>query len=120
MFKGVLIIWIFFLSSKSSKYTNRQSINKKTDQRKPAFPRSATSLGTRKNENRSASNVKSANKKDDRPLSSKADATKDKTGDQAKQNPKDEQGKSADDDERKFECHGLDRELADMLGRSNF
>lgn len=51
-------------------------------------------------------------------MSSKVDAVKDKSGDQNKQNAnKDEQGKAAEDDEKKFECHGLDRELADMLGK---
>lgn len=79
-------------------------------------------MGTRKIENRPSANAKSG-KKDDRPLSSKTDSAG-KPGDpqMSKQSNKGskEEVKSADEEEKKFECHGLDRELADMLGNYFF
>lgn len=86
---------------------------KKGDPKKPMLARSATSLGgTRKNDKSAG---KGGSKKDERPVSSKTDnsvVNKEKIG----ETPRKEEGKATDEDDRKFECHGLDRELADMLG----
>lgn len=105
---------MYFFNSKNQKFIGRTPmVGKKNEQKKPVLARSATSLGgTRKNE----SNVgKGGRKKDERPVSSKTDnvvVNKDKMG----ETPRKEDGKTTDEDERKFECHGMDRELADMLG----
>lgn len=99
-----------------NKNYSKTSIAKKNDNRKTALTRGSTSLPNRKSElNRNSAVNK--NKKDDRPDSSKKDKQSNADTSSVRQSPRPkEDNKSSEDEEKRFECHGPDRDLADMLG----
>lgn len=59
------------------------------------------------------------NKKDDRPTSSKFEKYTDgsKTDRDRKDSENNEKTEAVEEEEKKFECHGMERELADVLER---
>lgn len=105
---------------RSNKAYNRNNNNKKPDLRKVAQNRSSMAgnrgMSNNRNSVAGSTGITSKNRKEDkeRPESSRKDPV---SARQSPRPPGEENSKSSEEEEKRFECHGPDRDLADMLER---
>ncbi|KAF7271679.1 katanin p60 isoform X2 [Rhynchophorus ferrugineus] len=93
-----------------AKHTNRKGESKKN-----LSSRASSSTVSRRSDNTKAANRN--NKKEDRPSSSKSERNADLKERQDSESTEKGFDKTEDQEEKKFECNGMERELADVLER---
>lgn len=107
-----------FISFSSNGPKNKPANSRKSEVKRGSVSRVSSSSTARKSEI-TRSNRTSTNKKEDRPSSSKSERYLDgsKTDREHKDSENEKNDKTESEEEKKFECHGMDRELVDILER---